>query len=161
MANDQGTTGAGSGADFVTRYKGFKVRITGVDETADDKPDSAWISVEGGAWNFEVVETTAGGAAHREYTPGKSYVTELVLRGYMTPTRQALGQWLQNSARGQGDLRANVEVTPLNLDGSEAPTHVYGDCLISKIEIPSLNINNADPVMEIVFCRPERYEVAG
>jgi hypothetical protein len=159
MANDEGTTGSGSGADQLTRYKGFTVRVSGVDESQPDNPDSNWLSIEGGAWNFEVVETTTGGASHQEYTVGKSYVTELIMRGYMTPTRMALATWLQNSAIGKGDLRANVEVTPLNLDGSPSQTHVYSDCLISRIEIPSLNVNNAEPIIEECYVRPERYEV--
>lgn len=133
--------------------KGFSVEIKGADSSADD----SWLSVDGGAVEVETIDTTVGGDGSRKYIPGKAYVTELTLTGYMTKTRKSLLRWMQESAGG-GDSRRDVVIT---VEGPRPhdprPQFNYYDCLISRIEIPRLSAGSSDPVKERVVLRPERY----
>lgn len=149
----------GSAADAVQRYKGFDVEFKGVDN-APTTVDSSWISISGGAKIQEVVEATVGNSPQRIFTPGKSYVSDLTLTGYMTPARKALMEWMKNSARGTGDLRADVTITPKTIDGTPAPSHNYSDCMITRIQIPRLSAGSAEPVQEVVVCKATRYATA-
>jgi len=142
--------------DQVLRYKGFDVEIKGVDG-APTQVDSSWISVTGGQVCIENVEATSSTSKQREYSPGKAYVSELTLSGYMTKSRKALLAWMQNSAKGTGDLRADVSITPVKVTGDKAPAHNYYDCLICRIKIPPANSGSSDPIKEVVVLRPTRY----
>jgi hypothetical protein len=143
--------------DQMLRYKGFTVEIRGVDG-APESENGTWSSVTGGATAFEIVGETVSPTGARSFVPGKAYVTDLVLEGYMTGTRKALLTWMQNSAKGTGDLRADVTITPILVDGTKAPPHRYYDCVIVRIKIPSLNSGSAEPVKEVVVLRPTRYD---
>jgi phage tail-like protein len=147
---------AGTNADQILRYKGFNVEIKGVDN-APTSVDGSWISISGGAKCVEVIEATVGNDGERRFTPGKAYVTDITLEGYMTPTRKALMTWMNNSARGQGDLRADLTITPVNIDGSTGVNHNYYNCMITRIQIPRLSAGSAEPVREVVVLKAERY----
>ena len=142
--------------DQILRYKGFNVEIKGVDG-APAQEDSTWTSVTGGATAFEIAGERPTPNGDRTYMPGKAYITDLVLTGYITGQRKALLVWMQNAAKGTGDLRADVSITPILVDGTKAPAHDYYDCLIVRIVIPSLNAGSSEPVKEVVVLRPTRY----
>jgi hypothetical protein len=152
--------GSGSGsvthADQIVRYKGFDVEIKDVDE-ASGNIDSSWGEVRGGAVGTEMVEATVGNDGERRFTPGKQYVSDITLTGYMTSARRALIQWMSNSIAGVGDkLRADVTIRPKMVDGTPAPAHQYEDSMITRIEIPRLTAGSAEPIEEKVTFRPTR-----
>jgi len=143
--------------DRVLHNKGFTVEIKAVDGSAVEV-DSSWLSVQGGAAEIETVEATVGNDGERRFTPGKAYVSDLTLTGYMTPSRKALLRWMQNSAKGSGDLRRNVVISvegPRPID--PRPEHQYYECLISRIRIPSLSAGSSEPIQEVVVIKPTRY----
>ncbi|MBI2883140.1 MAG: phage tail protein [Candidatus Methylomirabilis oxyfera] len=144
-------------ADHVVRYKGFDVEIENVDNTPP-RSDSSWATVRGGAVITDSVETMVDNDGQRKFTPGKQYVSDITMTGYLTSTstRRALIQWMNNSIAGKGDLRADVTITPKLLDGTPGPAHQYEDSMITRIEIPRLTAGSKEPVEEKVTLRPMR-----
>jgi len=144
-------------ADQVLRYKGFDVEIKGVGNS-DGSVDSSWREVRGGAVVTESLEPTVDNDGQKRFTPGKQYVSEITLTGYMTSTRPNLMKWLNASIAGDSTkLRAEVTITPKTVDGSPAPAHAYSDTMITRIQIPILSAASAEPVEEKVTLRPTRY----
>lgn len=157
--DDDRRGGSAQSADQLLRYKGFTVEIQGVDG-APSEVDSSWTSIRGGALMTEMVEATVGNDGERTFTPGKPYVSDLTLTGYMTTSRKALLQWMQNSARGKGPLRVCLTIKPIRLNGLPGPARLYCRSLITRIQIPRLSAGSAEPIEEVVVIRPERYEPA-
>ena len=153
--------GSGGGrttdADQVVRYKGFDVEIENVDNTPPTS-DSSWATVRGGAVIVDSVEATVGNDGQRKFTPGKQYVSDITMTGYLTSTltRRALIQWMNNSIGGAGDLRADVTITPKHIDGNPAPSHAYSDAMITRIKIPRLTAGSVEPIEDEVTLRPTR-----
>jgi len=149
-------TGSVTNADQIVRYKGFDVEIRNLDQASGDI-DSSWGEVRGGAVGTEMVEATVGNDGERRFTPGKQYVTDITMTGYMTSTRRDLIEWLNASLKGDASkLRADVTITPKTVDGTPAPMHQYGDCMITRIEIPRLTAGSTEPIEEKVTFRPTR-----
>lgn len=147
-------------ADQIVRYKGFNVEIKNVSSGTSDV-DNSWKSISGGALCTEMVEATVGGDGERRFTPGKQYVSDITMVGYMTGSRKALMEWLKASAAGDtAKLRASITITPLKVDGSPAPAHNYSDCMITRIQVPRLSAGSAEPIEEVVVCKATRYETA-
>lgn len=141
--------------DEPQRAAGFEVEF----QPGDDEPtlDGTWHSVRGGTPIIESIEQTVGKDGSRTYTPGKAYVTELTLTGYMTPTRKALLAWMQNTLRQQVDPRIDVTIIPVDRNGRRGKRHEYSATLITRIKIPRLSAGSSDPIKEVVVLRPTRY----
>jgi hypothetical protein len=154
---DTGDESDTSPIDNIQRYKGFNVEIKGVDN-APTSVDGSWKVISGGAVMVESVEETVGEDGSRSYTPGKQYVSDLTLIGYMTGTRRALMTWMKNSAAGTGDLRADITVTPIKINGSPGPTYNYFDCMITHIKIPPLHAGSQTPIEEKLTIRCGYYK---
>lgn len=150
-------TGSVINADQIVRYRGFDVEIRNLDQASGDI-DSSWGSVRGGALATEMVEATVGNDdGERRFTPGKQYVSDITMTGYMTSTRRDLMRWLNASLKGDtSKLRADVTITPKTVDGTPGPMHQYGDCMITRIEILWLTAGSAEPIKEKVTFRPTR-----
>jgi hypothetical protein len=149
-------TGSVTNANQIVRYKGFDVEIRNLDQASGDI-DSSWGEVRGGAVDTEMVEATVGNDGERRFTPGKQYVSDITMTGYMTSTRKDLMEWLKASLAGDvSKLRADVTITPKMVDGTSGPAHQYGDCMITRIEIPRLGAGSTEPIEEKVTFRPTR-----
>jgi hypothetical protein len=148
------SSGCSAEADQVLRYKGFNVEISGHGAASSDV---GWKSVKGGEPSVEPAEATIGSDGERRFTPGKAYVTDLTLVGYMTPQRVALNRWLAATLAGTGDRRSDVIVRAGDNDGGTSRAKHYLNGLITRIEIPKLRAGSADPIEEVVVIKPERY----
>lgn len=111
----------------------------------------------GRALATEMVEATVGDNGEPRFVPGKQYVSDITMTGYMTSTRKALMEWLDGSLKGDAaKLHADVTITPKTADGTPAPMHQYGDCMITRIEIPRLTAGSTELIEEKVTLRPAR-----
>ena len=129
-----------SNADQVLRYKGFNVEIKGVDNSPADA-DADWVTLSGGQLD---------GKDKGHYVPGRAIVNEVTLRGPLTPGRNAMTRWL-NDTMNRGTLLRTVTVTLTPLDPKQSlETLVFEEAYVTGYVFPPMALD--DP------CPPETIE---
>jgi hypothetical protein len=142
--------------DKLLEVRGFRISISGASETEDDV---SWEDADGGQC---VVETIECDEATHEHTPGKAYVSEIVMRGAMTDKRAALSQWLNDTTRSPDAPVAlrTVRVTPMLRGNKDGATAVYLDCFPVGYAFPRLSVTNTTGnVQEEIRIKPVRCEL--
>lgn len=129
----------GTKPDDQLRLKGFDVELVG-DGTADAKSvDGSWIRFVGGVPTVEVCETTNQGTGLRTYSPGMSVCSDVVLEGFVTPTRKATVAWC-NGVFGGKESRADITKVPKKIDGSDGTRDNYYSCLLIRYKFPTCDV---------------------
>lgn len=82
-------------ADEFVRNRGFTVELKAGPEPGE--VDRSWRTVSGGAVAIENIEATVGNDGSRQFKPGKAYVTDVELTGPVTPSRDAMLEWIRST----------------------------------------------------------------
>jgi hypothetical protein len=104
-SSDASPSGGSTQPDEPLRYKGFNVEVSGAAD--DSSEDNAWKPCNGGGLNLHESDAVVGRDDAGHFVPGKGYVTNLSLEGFMTPTRRALKDWIKDEG--------SVDAPPLNV----------------------------------------------
>jgi len=150
--------GAATDKDSLLRFKGFKVELVGV-ENNSASVDGSWNAFSGGVPTLDSNESTDSATGLRTYTPGLATVSDITLKGFITPTRKSLTTWLNKVFAGE-EMRSDITITSIKVDGTDGPQNHYFSCLITNYKFPTLDVTSAEPAEEVITCKAMRHETA-
>ena len=149
---------AGTNVDNILRLKGFNIELVGIGGDAKSV-DGSWRAFSGGNPTVEVIEGTNAQSGLREYSPGLATVSDILLEGFITPTRGYLVTWCNKVFAG-AEQRADITKATKKIDGSAGPRDNYFSCLMLRYKFPTCDVRSADPAEEHITALAMRHESA-
>lgn len=148
---------AGTKPDDQLRLKGFDIQFAGPGSGDTKAVDGSWIRCSGGVPTVEVIETTNQQTGMRSYSPGMAIVSDLVLEGFVTPTRKSVKDWCNQVFSGQ-EARADITRVPKKVDGTDGKPDNWYSCLLIRYKFPTCDVRSANPAREILTAKPMRHD---
>lgn len=122
-------------ADQVVRYKGFDVEIQD-SSGSPTSTDSDWVTISGG----ELEDKSKNGSTSRRI------IREVTLRGPLTPGRQAMTNWLNDTLNGGERYRTvTIALNPVDPNKQRREILIFEDAYITGYVFPPLDLSDPCP----------------
>lgn len=117
-------------------------------------------SYSGGDPVAEKAAASSGSSKHNESTIGHNSISELTLQAYITPNQKILSDAADAVANKGLNERYTITITEMAKDKSTVKTFVYGDCLLTSLDFPTMNAEGGEILCQTATFKPERVEVS-
>ncbi len=132
--------------DTKTHAKGFKVEVNG--------NFTPCVSYSGGDLTGEKAEASSGSSQTNESTMGLNTITELTLVSFVTPDDNTISDAAALLSTYPGG-RYTITITEMAKDKSTVRTFVYGNCLLTSMDFPSVDAAGGEMLKRTSTWKPE------